>query len=225
MTNRKQPMQPVIMDKRKVARFKKNAIIEYLFEERLLDLNKLSMMDFPKDDYNQITQLLGYSVSGYGTLSTANWDHEHRAQQEVERLLGTSSDFKAKQSFKLTVALDFDGVLHSYTTRWTKAEEIHDGPVEGALKAVWSYIDEGIDVCIYSARARSSSGTGAIWDWLEKHEFPTSDLQVTSIKPAASIYVDDRSYLFTGLNFPSPKQVRDFRPWNRAFGWQNKDKE
>jgi hypothetical protein len=34
---------------------------------------------------------------------------------------------------KPVISLDFDGVIHSYTSPWTCCEEINDPPVEGAL--------------------------------------------------------------------------------------------
>ena len=65
----KHPPQPMYVDKQKTIRFKSNKIIEYLFEQRLLDLNKIAGMDFPREDRCQIAQLLGSDISSYGDLS------------------------------------------------------------------------------------------------------------------------------------------------------------
>ena len=65
----KHPMQPIVFDEHRVIRFKRNTIIDYLFNTGKLDLNELAMMEFPVEDRMQIAQLLGYSVSGYGDLS------------------------------------------------------------------------------------------------------------------------------------------------------------
>jgi len=73
----KHPVQPIGYDGEGVIRFKPNSIINWLFETKKLDLNQVRMMvedtggDFPLEDYTQLMQLLGYSVSGYGDLSTS----------------------------------------------------------------------------------------------------------------------------------------------------------
>ena len=71
----KQPSQPIVLDEKGTPRFQSNEIIKFLFNTGQLDLNKLTMMvkqgAFPLEDYAQITQLLGYSVSGWGDLSTS----------------------------------------------------------------------------------------------------------------------------------------------------------
>lgn len=65
----KHPMQPLAKDDYGVLRFKRNAIIDYLFMSGNLNLNKLAVMDFTPEDRQQIAQLLGYSLYGYGDLS------------------------------------------------------------------------------------------------------------------------------------------------------------
>jgi hypothetical protein len=63
------PIQPLVTDAQGVLRFKQNAIIGYLFESGLLNLNQIALMDFSQEDRQQVAQLLGYSLSGYGGLS------------------------------------------------------------------------------------------------------------------------------------------------------------
>jgi hypothetical protein len=113
---------------------------------------------------------------------------------------------------KKTIALDFDGVIHKYTTPWTSPEEIPDGPVSGALDAVKEYLENDLEVIIFSTRANTAGGIIAILTWLEKHGFPT--LQVTAEKPRALVYVDDRGFHFGGV-FPAVSYVKNFKPWNR----------
>lgn len=63
-----QPVQPLVLDPQEVLRFKKNTLVRFLLDDctnrRTLDLNRISMMDFPPDDFNQLAQLIGYSHSG-----------------------------------------------------------------------------------------------------------------------------------------------------------------
>lgn len=69
------PMQPVENDGDSVIRFKQNKIVRFLLDfarDRGTTLNELHLMGFSRDDWNQFSQLTGYSVSGFGDLSFAN---------------------------------------------------------------------------------------------------------------------------------------------------------
>lgn len=66
------PVQPVINDGYGVHRFKSNAIVRYLLDELNKtgrNLNDLAKMDFSNEDWEQFSQLHGYSVSGLCDLS------------------------------------------------------------------------------------------------------------------------------------------------------------
>lgn len=67
------PMQPLERDEAGVIRFKRNKIVEWLLSTGPLDLNaiaaKVMAGQYSKDDYTQLMQLIGYSVSGFGNLS------------------------------------------------------------------------------------------------------------------------------------------------------------
>lgn len=60
------PIQPLITDPKGVTRFKKNRIVEFLAEGKL---NELAAMGFSNEDFEQLAQLIGYSLDGFGTLS------------------------------------------------------------------------------------------------------------------------------------------------------------
>jgi hypothetical protein len=89
-----------------------------------------------------------------------------------------------------TVAVDFDGVIHSYTSGWTGPEPI-DPPREGALKFITDLIVEGYKVVYHTARADCALHTDAVISWLVRHDFPRAE--VTNVKPKAIAYVDDRA--------------------------------
>lgn len=86
----KHPQQPIGLAEDGVIRFKGNSIIEDLFASGALDLNKIRVRvhtgDLPKEDYVQLTQLLGYSVSGWGNLSTSPTEMVEAADKEADRL-------------------------------------------------------------------------------------------------------------------------------------------
>lgn len=68
---------------------------------------------------------------------------------------------------KPILCLDFDGVLHSYTSGWKGARNIPDPPVPGALEFVVSALDH-FRVAIYSSRSHQFGGRRAMKKWLIK---------------------------------------------------------
>lgn len=64
------PIQPVYTDDFGTIRFQKNAIVRHLLDTHpSCNLNQIATMDFSKEDRQQLAQLIGYSLSGYSTLS------------------------------------------------------------------------------------------------------------------------------------------------------------
>ncbi|MGW7723109.1 hypothetical protein ACWGJ6_07135 [Streptomyces canus] len=88
------------------------------------------------------------------------------------------------------VAVDFDGVLHSYTSGWTGYQPI-DPPEPGAREFVEWLMDQGAEVVIVSSRANRRRGVRAIRQWLQVHGFP--EVEITHRKVRAVAYVDDRA--------------------------------
>ena len=62
--NKRHPIQPLETDDKGVLRFKRNAIVCHLLDHGGIDMNKLAMLGFPKEDHEQFAQLIGYSHSG-----------------------------------------------------------------------------------------------------------------------------------------------------------------
>jgi len=118
-----------------------------------------------------------------------------------------------------TILVDFDGVLHSYTSGWEGADVISDPPVPGAIEWLWGIggPDSGFEVCIYSSRSRQEGGIQAMKDWLREHGLDEDTLGRISFptqKPAAFLTIDDRAICFEG-RFPTLKEIANFKPWNR----------
>lgn len=84
----KHPLQPVILDKAGVPRFRENAIVTFLLDSGPFDMNKLTVMPFSEEDREQFAQLIGYSVGGFGELSYVSHEAYEAAQGEAERLCG-----------------------------------------------------------------------------------------------------------------------------------------
>lgn len=115
-----------------------------------------------------------------------------------------------------TVAVDVDGVLHSYTSGWKGADVLPDPPVPGAIEWLNGII-EHFDVAICSTRAETQEGCDAIGAWLVKHGVDEGELgtriSIDGGKPAALLYVDDRGWRFTGSNFPTRDEIHAALPW------------
>lgn len=110
-----------------------------------------------------------------------------------------------------TLAVDFDGVLHLYTTEWSGIDIIPDPPVPGAVEFITAAVKR-FDIVVFSVRADSGPGRVAIQTWLKQHGFP--EVRVTALKPKAHVYLDDRGWRFEGT-FPSVEELAAFKPWNR----------
>lgn len=125
---------------------------------------------------------------------------------------------------KPVLCLDFDGVIHSYTSGWQGARNIPDPPVAGAIEFIGTALVAGWDVAIHSSRARHWGGVSAMRNWLRKHAdmlwYPTpggvgiEDVRIVRFKPSAMVTLDDRAITFTG-EFPSLDLLKRFRPWNK----------
>lgn len=117
------------------------------------------------------------------------------------------------------ICVDFDGVVHAYSSPWNGATKIPDPPVPGALDALAGYINAGFCVYIFSTRCHSRPAIRAMRDWFIKHggEPLLRFIRFSDRKVAAVLYVDDRGFHFTGT-FPTPEQVRAFKPWNKCAG-------
>lgn len=127
-------------------------------------------------------------------------------------------------SRKPILCLDFDGVIHSYSSGWKGARNIPDPPVDGAIEFIGDAIVDGWQVVIHSSRAAHWGGISAMRVWLMKHcgnlwyDSPAGagimDVKFARWKPAAVVTIDDRAVTFTG-QFPELKSLRSFKPWNK----------
>lgn len=80
------PMQPVLVDKDGVVRFKRNKIVEFLLDAGPFDMNNLALMPFDDEDREQFAQLIGYSVCGFAELSYVSDDACAKADTLASRL-------------------------------------------------------------------------------------------------------------------------------------------
>lgn len=117
---------------------------------------------------------------------------------------------------KPTVAFDFDGVIHSYTTPWQGETIIPDPPVPGIERALKDVRDAGYTVVVYSTRCGTTEGRYAVMRWLSKYDLRQYVDKVTAFKPPATVYIDDRAICFNGKPETLLQQIQDFRPWHKG---------
>jgi len=130
---------------------------------------------------------------------------------------------------KPILCLDFDGVIHSYTSGWQGADVIPDDVTPGFFE----WMDEAaqhFDIQIFSSRSNQSGGIEAMQAWLveQRRKWRTAGgtspieggtkatVTFPTEKPPALITIDDRALTFTGdwADF-SIERLKKFKPWNK----------
>lgn len=71
-------------------------------------------------------------------------------------------------TLKPILTLDFDGVVHSYTSGWQGARRVSDAPVPGALEFIVAALNV-FRVAIYSSRSHQFLGRFFMKRWLRGH--------------------------------------------------------
>lgn len=117
---------------------------------------------------------------------------------------------------KPTLCVDFDGVIHSYTSPWLGPEIISDPPVPGALDWLTRTV-EHFNVVIYSSRSKVPEGIRAMKKWIgDNDEALVNVLTFAHEKPAAFLTIDDRAICFEGdWSKLDPQELLRFKPWNK----------
>ena len=128
------------------------------------------------------------------------------------------------------VLVDFDGVIHSYTSGWKGADVIPDPPVPGAIDFLVSHLPTPEPICamadpyigpevqIYSSRSSQRGGIKAMQEWLvknglDRYYITEGILKFPTQKNAAFLTIDDRALCFDG-RWPTTQEMMSFRPWN-----------
>lgn len=126
--------------------------------------------------------------------------------------LDAASEHAEKRSY--SIAVDFDGVIHSYTSPWVDPQTIPDPPVPGAIDWL-NEMNQRFRVIIFTTRGKTAEGRDAVEDFLRDHGY-AGTVEVTAEKPPALIYLDDRAVRFDGEHFPTADEIhRAYIPWNK----------
>lgn len=127
-------------------------------------------------------------------------------------------------SKKPILCLDFDGVVHSYTSGWKGPRVIPDPPVPGAIEFILTAM-QTFEVNIFSSRSRYWFGRFMMTQWLfteiARHLGDTiatahvmKEIKFPKHKPAAMVSIDDRALTFDGM-WPQMDVLKKFKPWNK----------
>ena len=102
---------------------------------------------------------------------------------------------------QVNIGIDFDKVIHKCSKGYHDGT-IYDEPVEGSYEAL-EKISEKYTVIVFTCKAKpdrglinGKTGTELVWDWLEKHDMAKFVSKVTSEKPRAVAYIDDKGHRF-----------------------------
>lgn len=92
-------IQPAMDDGKAVIRFKENKIVRYLLDSHpTVDLNKLAVLNFSQDDRQHFAQLIGYSISGWSTLSYVDDDTYNAVKQMQDGVTETQARINSLQT-------------------------------------------------------------------------------------------------------------------------------
>lgn len=133
---------------------------------------------------------------------------------------------------RITIAIDFDGVIHLRPRTEYGAVMVTGEPVPGAFNFL-HHLTTAADVVIFSARFNGYDGIEAIKsvrNWMleqfhldsaagvKRGKQPYSGTEVvdklkfTAVKPIARVILDDRAVTFNGI-FPKIPDLLSFRTW------------
>lgn len=128
---------------------------------------------------------------------------------------------------ELKVAVDVDGVIHSYVSKFQGVDVFCDPPVEGAIAWLADMHMEGIKVVFHSCRFTVTDdnpspfpAVDAFKKYLIANGLPQDIVHACEYwygegKPKAKLYIDYHGFRFEG-RFPDVDVIRYLRdPWNR----------
>jgi hypothetical protein len=134
-------------------------------------------------------------------------------------------------SKKPTLCIEFDGVIHSFTTPCS-ITETPDPPVPGAV-AFLLRASEEFSIAIFSVRSAHEEGRKAMASyvyrivtdygrgegWTEEMNAKIigalEGFRFPSTKPEAFVTIDDCAITFKGV-WPDMEVLRSFKPWNKG---------
>ncbi len=108
---------------------------------------------------------------------------------------------KIIDSGELTLAIDFDGVIHKNSKGFHDGT-MYDEPISGTKEALKT-LSKTYTLVIYTCKAiperpliNGKTGIELIWEWLKKYNMDKYISEITGVKPIALFYIDDKAIRF-----------------------------
>lgn len=127
----------------------------------------------------------------------------------------------------MKVAVDWDGVIHSYVSGWKGHSVLPDPPVEGAIAWLADLHAAGIEVVFFTCRftnwsneipwpkVRDACIKYLIDNGLAPEIANSFEWWAGEGKPRVDLYVDDHGFRFEGT-FPTVQEVKGLKDsWNK----------
>lgn len=103
------------------------------------------------------------------------------------------------------IAIDFDGVIHSFENGFGDGT-VYGTLIEGAREAIIE-LSQKYEIVIYTAKAKpdrplvnGKTGVELVSEWLVKYNLLQYIKNITSEKPRAICYIDDKGIRFENWN-------------------------
>ena len=106
---------------------------------------------------------------------------------------------------KTNIGIDFDGVIHKNSKGFNDGT-IYDSAIKGTKQAL-KVISQRYTIIVFTAKAKSDrplvdgkTGKQLVWEWLKEKKLDKYITEVTSEKPRAVAYIDDKAIKFINWN-------------------------
>ena len=95
-----------------------------------------------------------------------------------------------------------------------RKDTCQDPPVDGIVEALKEIHESGYEIVVVSTRSATLEGIEAVWDYLSDIGASPYVDNVTTEKPPAIVYIDDRAICFDGHPETLLRKISAFKPWN-----------
>jgi phosphoheptose isomerase len=149
-----------------------------------------------------LTLLLSYELThGSGNICPPIGNNKPK---DLEKLNWKGGKIR-KHSYpdeQINIGIDFDGVIHKCSKGYYDGT-IYDEPIDGSYEAL-EKLSKDYTIIINTCKAKpdrglvnGKTGTQLVWEWLKKYDMDKFVSKVTSDKPRACFYIDDKGVRFT----------------------------
>lgn len=154
-----------------------------------------------QEEHDYLTKRLD-EIKHNETITETHWNTYYKLlsqKEEIEHLL-----LQIKQK-RLTVAVDFDGVLNKYSG-WNGENDL--STPQSGVQYFLKKLNEKYGVIVFTVRDKDK-----VKEWLKKYELDRYVIHVTDIKPKAVAYIDDRAIKYNGNYGEVLEKLERFKTW------------